>query len=280
MNLFSLKSTLVCALLSPLLLSAAEPDHAELPVFEVGAGIGALALPDYIGADEEQFYAAPIPWFVYRGKRFRADRSGLQGLFYSGDGVRLDLSFSGSVPVDSDDNAVRRGMADLDPGFEVGPSLNIDLLQQDSHRLQALLRARALMSLDGIRSHYQGWIFNPVLEWSVLQSAAVEWRFSSRIYYGNSGYHDFFYGVDPQFATPTRPAYRAESGYGGVAARVSVNADLDRDWQLVSSLSWRDIHGSEFDDSPLVKRQHGIFFNVFLIRTFYRSGRTTGDYPE
>ncbi len=252
----------------------------ELPVWELGLGVGALALPDYLGSDEEQFYAAPLPWFVYRGERFRADRNGLQGLFYTGDGIRLDLSFSGSVPVDSDDNASRRGMDDLDPGFEVGPSLNIDLLRGPRHNIEALIRARALFALDGTRARHEGWIFNPVLEWGLQQSPSTRWEFSLRGYYGDDDYHHFYYGVDPAFATAQRPAYRGEGGYGGVAARISLNSDLNADWALLASLGWNDIHDAAFDDSPLVEQNHGIYFNIFLIRTLYRSTRTTGEYEE
>jgi hypothetical protein len=42
--------------------------HAELlPLWEVGAGVGVLNLPDYRGAESRSNYVLPVPYFIYRG---------------------------------------------------------------------------------------------------------------------------------------------------------------------------------------------------------------------
>jgi outer membrane protein len=52
----------LAGLLAPA-LSNAEP----LPLWEVGAGIGALSVPDYRGSEARSTYVLPAPYFVYRG---------------------------------------------------------------------------------------------------------------------------------------------------------------------------------------------------------------------
>ena len=53
---------------------AAAPARADQPLWELGIGAGWLHLPHYRGSDQSRDWLLPIPYFVYRGEFFRADR--------------------------------------------------------------------------------------------------------------------------------------------------------------------------------------------------------------
>ena len=111
-------------MLGVLLVGASSPSIAQepdLPLWEVGGGATFLRVPDYRGSEDVRNYVLPIPWFVYRGDIIRADRDGARARIFDSERVKVHLSVSGSVPVDSDRNLAREGMEDLSPLFELGP---------------------------------------------------------------------------------------------------------------------------------------------------------------
>ncbi|MEO8188307.1 MAG: MipA/OmpV family protein, partial [Burkholderiaceae bacterium] len=120
------------------LLAGASPasiaQEQDLPLWEVGGGATFLRVPDYRGSEDVRNYVLPIPWFVYRGEIFRADRDGARARLFDSERIKVNLSVSGSVPVDSDRNRAREGMEDLSPLFELGPVVNVHLWRTDDRR--------------------------------------------------------------------------------------------------------------------------------------------------
>ena len=107
--------------------------QAELSLWEMGIGLGGASLPEYRGSDERSNYVLPIPYFIYRGERFSMDRRGMRGMLFSNDIVELNISADFGIPVDSDKNAARVGMEDLDFMLHVGPSLEFTLHEESDH---------------------------------------------------------------------------------------------------------------------------------------------------
>ena len=60
----------------------------KLPLWEAGVGVGAVAVPAYKGSATYRTFAAPLPYFVYRGEIFRANRDGLRANLWQSDGWR------------------------------------------------------------------------------------------------------------------------------------------------------------------------------------------------
>src|SRR5688572_25535210 len=154
------------ALLVPWLaaVTATAPARAEqLPLWEAGLGAAALSFPDYRGSNERQFWLLPFPYFVYRGEFLQADERRMRGLFFKTDRLEVDVSFNGSVPVDSSKNDARRGMPDLDATLEIGPALNVLLMQSDDRKTRVELRlpVRAVLASDFSYVRHVGWIFQP-----------------------------------------------------------------------------------------------------------------------
>ena len=144
-------------------LSSAAQAQGLLPLWELGGGATVLRLPDYRGSEEIRNYVFPIPWVVYRGDFFRADREGVRARLFDSERIEPQRQHSGSVPVDSDRNRARQGMEDLRPLFEVGPARQYSLWRTDD-RLAATRSALA-----GARSVY-------VSEWCAQRRLRVSLR--------------------------------------------------------------------------------------------------------
>jgi len=67
-------------------------------------------------------------------------------------------------------------------------------------------------------------------------------------------YHQYFYGVAPEFATAARPAYDAPGGYAGWRATTAFSRRFGSLW-LGAFVRYDDLHGASFAPSPLVQKQ-------------------------
>ncbi|HYN26738.1 MAG TPA: MipA/OmpV family protein [Burkholderiales bacterium] len=240
----------------------------EFPLWEAGAGIAAIDFPDYRGSDERQSYILPIPYLVYRGEILKADREGLRGQFFKNNRLDLHLSLNGSVPVDSTDNAARSGMPDLDPTLEIGARLDITLLRKPDRSIEVTLGlpVRTVIASDFSHSKNIGWVFEPQLNVDFRDIWPGEgWNLglAAGPLYGDRRYHNYFYGVDPAFATPQRPAFNAAGGYAGSQILGAASKRFRSFW-VGGFVRLDTLAGASFEDSPLV-RQNESFAAGFAI---------------
>ena len=79
------------------------PAHStEVPLWELGAGLGAIVFEDYRGSGTVHGYPLPVPYFVYNGTFLKADHNGVRGTLFDQDWVELNLSGNLTTPVRSD----------------------------------------------------------------------------------------------------------------------------------------------------------------------------------
>lgn len=258
----------------PLLFSflfAVCPVFAEdVLLWEIGIGAAAWHLPDYRGSDESRFYALPFLYPIYRGKIFSAQGTTLSGLLFESERLRFDLSLSGSLPVNSEDNEAREGMPDLDFTGEIGPSLEWMIFEKKSSSLWVKAPLRGVFTVpDG---SYIGMKFAPYLDYDWRSSILPEWRMSLRVgpIFGTERYHDYFYEVEPQFARPGRPEYHPDGGYGGSAVSFGVRRRF-KDIRISSSIRYDRLTGAAFEDSPLVRTSNYFSAGVTLTWFFAKS---------
>ena len=266
-------------LLALLLVSTAGPIAAQTqePLWELGLGVTALSFPDYRGSDHQRAYVLPMPYFVYRGEIFQADRDGLRGVFFDNDFAELNLSVAASLPVDSDGNEARRGMPDIDPTFEIGPSLELHLWRSADRRFQLDLRLPARMAVavgDGL--YDAGLVFTPLINLDVKDPVGWEgWNLGLLVgaIYGNRRQNAYFYEVPEAYATPERPAYSADGGYGGVKLIAAVSKRFDRYW-VGGFARYDTLAGAVFADSPLVRQDSAWAAGIGIAWILGRSSKT------
>jgi MipA family protein len=247
----------------------------EKPLWELGVGLVVLQMPDYRGSDENRRYLLPYPYFIYRGDILRVERERISGRIFETDRLLLDISFNGSVPVDSADNQARKGMSDLDPTFEIGPSLNVTLLEdkQNRYKLSFTLPVRAAFSTDFASVRHEGWVFHPRLNFEkadMIPGSGVNLGLSAGPMFADRGYHRYFYTVDPAYATASRRPYAADGGYSGSTITVGFNKTLEP-FIINAFVSIDFLQGAAFEDSPLVKNKNSVMGGFTVSWIFLKS---------
>ncbi|MFN0304297.1 MAG: MipA/OmpV family protein [Burkholderiales bacterium] len=248
---------------------------AELPKWELGAGVFAMRLPDYRGSDEYRNYLLPLPYVVYRGERLQLDRRGATGILFESKRVELDISANATNPARSDRNQAREGMRDLDPTVELGPRLRLNILETPSRstKLTLELPLRAVFALDFPRARYIGWNMNPVLNLDLRNVWGSGWNVGTQAgpVYGDRRYHAYYYEVDSPYARPDRPAYGARAGYSGTQLSIGVSKRFTSTWVGAFVRAYA-LHGAAFEDSPLVRSHSAILAGVGVAYIFAVSG--------
>lgn len=240
-------------------LGAAAPACAlapQKPLWEFGLGIGALGFPDYRGSDTSHVYPLPIPYFIYRGRFLRADRDGVRGLLVNRKAVELTISLNATTPVRSRDSLARRGMPDLRPTIELGPSLNVHLWRStaDQIRLDLRMPLRGAVTVES-SPRFIGWFFAPQLNVDLNDVAGLSgWHLglAAGPLFADRRYDDYFYSVAPRFATFDRPAYAAHGGYSGSQMLAAMSKRYSRYW-VGAFVRYDVLGGASFADSPLVR---------------------------
>jgi len=260
-----------------MLLSPVRAWCEEKPLWELGAGLLLLQMPDYRGSDENRRYLLPYPYFVYRGDILRVERERISGRIFETDRLLLDISLNGNVPVNSSENPDRRGMADLDPTFEIGPSLNMTLLEnrQDHYKLKLTLPIRAAFSTDFSSVRHEGWVFHPRLVFEkadMIAGSGVNLGISAGPMFADRGYHRYFYAVDPPYATPARRSYEAGGGYSGSTLTVGLNKNI-KPFIISAFVSLDFLQGATFEGSPLVKNKYAVMTGITVSWVFLTSSR-------
>lgn len=247
----------------------------QLPLWEAGVGAAALSFPDYRGSNERQFWLLPFPYIVYRGEFLQADERRTRGLFYKTDRLEIDVSINGSVPVDSGKNDARRGMPNLDGTLEIGPGVNLKLLESGDRRTRIELRLplRAVFASDFSHVRNVGWVFQPQINFDIrdpLGNAGWNFGLLAGPVYSDRRYNRYFYTVDPDFATPARPAFNAGGGYGGVQMIAALSKRYREFW-VGAFVKLDSLHGAAFADSPLVKDRQGVAAGLSIAWIFGES---------
>ncbi len=274
MGFYMMKKVLsVAGVLSALAASA--PVAAEqLPLWEVAFGGGVLSAPHYRGSAESSSYPHPFIFPVYRGKRVKSDESGIRGILLAGQKARLIFSIDGGLPVRDDDSA-REGMPRLGAVGQIGPMLRIKLWERpQNHQTLILdLPVRAAFAVNSGIEHI-GYTAFPKLvyrrRFGLLDS---KWKMglTAGLLWADEKYHDYYYQVDPEFATPTRPAYDAGGGFNG-SRLISTFYHRDDKKFLSFYALYDNVSGAAFEDSPLVTAHDGLTAG-FVVSWFLAKSR-------
>lgn len=249
-------SGLVAALL-PCVSAGAGHDNDGKPKWEIGLAGGAGWSHHYPGADQGGGAALVLPYLIYRTERLRIGEGGLaSGRLFESERIELTASIEGSLPASSDDNRAREGMPDLDTLIEVGPQLVLTLKErEDIDSLSLRLPLRAVLSTDFSNLKYRGLLFQPRLSYSrdVLFGTGASGSVSVGPIFAADKLMDYFYDVPARFATPTRPAFEARSGYMGTDLTAGLTYPVTDRFRIVIGGGFRFLAGNTNADSPLFR---------------------------
>jgi outer membrane scaffolding protein for murein synthesis (MipA/OmpV family) len=246
-------------------------------LWEFGMGVGAIAFNDYRGSSSTHVYPLPVPYFLYRGRILRSDRDGVHGRFLNQRLLEFDVSVNATAPVFSSHSGVRAGMPELRPTLEIGPSLQWHVWRSTDEGLRLDVRTPLRESFTlAAQPRAIGLVAAPQLDLDYrARGWAAGWNLGllAGPLYAQRQYHEYFYAVAPQYATPDRPAYQPAGGYSGTQVLASgsrrfrnywVGAYLRHDW----------LQGAAFTGSPLVQTRSYWSGGVGIVWMISASSRT------
>jgi len=247
-------------------------DGTELPRWEWGLGVGTVHAPAYLGSSVYRNHVAPLPYFVYRGDKLRANREGVGLGLVDTDNLRLDLSLNGALPVRSSGTA-REGMRDLPPMVEIGPALKWRLVREGGRYWGLHWPLRYAFGADRHGIDGAGWISDPtlrIIEPLHMGGVRVDFGLDVGVKFQSERFNNHYYQVRSNEATALRPTYRSGAGYGGTTISTGLLFRFD---QLVAGafVGTAQLQGARFIDSPLVERKQNYFGGLALFSVFQKS---------
>lgn len=190
--------------------------------------------------------------------------------------MEANLSANATLPVNSKDNAARRGMPSLKPTVELGGNLSFTLWKSGDHKTKLDFRTPLRTAVTVESSPRQiGWLFAPNLNIDIRDPAGFTgWNLGMLAgpLYNDREYNAHFYSVDRAYATATRPAYRAGGGYSGSQFTIALSKRFPRYW-VGGFLRYDSLSGAVFDDSPLVTKKNAVSAGVAITWVFGESAR-------
>jgi outer membrane scaffolding protein for murein synthesis (MipA/OmpV family) len=163
-------------------------------------------------------------------------------------------------------------MPDLGTLVEFGPRVRYKLADVGPHTsLRVELPLRAVIEVrGGLRR--QGWTLEPRLAW-VTREGGGDWTREAYLgaVFGDARINQYFYEVQPQFATPARPAYAAQSGLMLLRAGLFASRRLSPDLRFFGFLRYESYAGAANRDSPLMKKPTGAAIGLGVAWTLARS---------
>ncbi|MDP2264382.1 MAG: MipA/OmpV family protein [Hydrogenophaga sp.] len=241
------------------------------PLWELGVVGFSSSQPAYPGSGVRTNRGLVVPYAVYRGEFWRVDRDTVGLRAVKTPTFELDVGFAGSFGTSSDDLPARSGMPDLGTLVEFGPRVKWHLgAGPGGSRLRAEAALRGVLDLsDGLA--YRGLAFEPRL---VLENRSRSgWNHSASLglVAGNRRLGDTLYGVAPEFATGSRPAYAADGGLVAWRLGLTASKSLNRDWLLFGFARLDSVAGAANGASPLVEQRSGATVGMGLSYTWARS---------
>jgi hypothetical protein len=252
-----------------------EDDATEAPPLWT-AGLFAVAGHHavYPGAARRTNSAALLPFITYRGPLLRLE-SGSAGLrAMRTPRTELDFSASASFGSGGQDTGAREGMPAVGKLAEIGPSLRINLgeLREDGQRPPWRLDLPVRLVFDVDRDlRYTGVSFEPRLSLRLADWSGWTPSVYVGALFGSRGLNDMYYGVDPIYVTPTRPAYTAKAGLVATRLGMSISGRLREDLRLGLHAGMESVRGAANENSPLVGRMVDPSVAITLTWTALRS---------
>ena len=260
-------------------LYAVQPGNSvtSLPLWELKVALTAARLPHYTGSDEYKNYFFPLPYLVYRGEFFQADRDSVRTIVYKTNRLETDISMWGNPPV-PEDNRARAGMEKLDALLEIGPALRYYFHRDgisDGLFLKGAIRSVFSAGWDsGPDLRYQGLHSDIHLIFknnSIFAAQQLQFHISAGLHFADAEFNEYFYEVGEKDSIPGRDMYSTGGGYSGFSLAASIIKQLTPTISFGWYGRWDNINGASYENSPLVKEKNNYTIGAMLIFTLAQS---------
>jgi len=258
------KKAVLGLILSSVTVFYAAGSPAQDMHWEAGIGLVGVNLPLYPGSSQDAGYLIPFPYLMLESEYLDINE-GIESKLFRSNKVRFSLSGGLGVPVNSADSAARAGMPDLDLVLQLGPSLDVifDKRSHGTREFRLELPVRLAVATDFSSTRSAGWLFEPRLVYESKRKHKAGWAYESTVgvRIATDSYHGYYYNVDSQYATATRPPYSAPGGYSGLFT------DLIASWRKSSLIyfAWvryQYLGGVSYEDSPLFEDDNYWFLGI------------------
>ena len=248
--------------------------ESTIPLWELGLAAGGFYTPDYPAAEKNSLHGLVMPYVIYRGDFLRIGKDSiLKGVFIDNDFAEFDISVAASFNSNSNDNNARRGMPDLDYLFEIGPQLKIKIGEYYGGKTELLIPLHAVFSTDIRRIDHRGYLLTPTISYKKrnIFNSRIDVYSSVGLSVATKKLHEYFYTVEPQYATPTRPAYEADGGYLG--SRIAFGLSYGITERIRASVGGGIGYygGTTNTNSPLFRQNANVSINAALTWSIIQS---------
>ena len=256
------------------------PVFERKPRWEAGLGGGYIEGFDYPASRQSNYFGGLLPYAIYRSERIRFTGRGLSAIAVEDSRFKLDVSMAVSLSADSEGNALRAGMPDLDYLFELGPQLVTRLINTKTDnattRLNWSNRIRTVVSTDFSSVKSRGWVFQSQLQWrrEKLFSNRIDLFATLSFTWASEKLQDYFYEVDQNQVTSFRPEYDAKAGYLGTTLFAGVGLRPLPDWRLFVGVNHGHFGNSANKNSPLYETDSSTGIAIGLVWTILKSDDT------
>jgi MipA family protein len=118
---------------------------------------------------------------------------------------------------------------------------------------------------------YRGIAFEPDIGWGARSAGGWGYGVNLGLMVGTQRLAHTFYGVAPEFVTPTRPLYEAKAGLISTRLTFNLGTSLSPDWRFFAFARFDTVKGAANRSSPLVDKPTGASAGVGLAWTGWRS---------
>ena len=266
-----MRALIVLSLIATTAAAQTDGAQAKLPLWEAGVFGIVGSQQAYPGSKQQVQSGIALPFLIYRGDWLRAEQGGVGIRALHNATTEIDIGFAGSFGSAPRDNDARRGMPRIGTLGELGPRVKWDLgPAPGGGRWRAALPLRAVLDV----SHgfdYRGIAFEPDVGWGARTAGGWGYGANLGLMIGTQRLADTFYGVAPEFVTPTRPFYEAKAGLIATRLTFNVGTALAPDWRFFAFARVDTVKGAANRSSPLVDKPTGASMGVGLAWTGWRS---------
>ena len=245
-----------------------------LPLWELGVSASTLSQQAYPGSELNINRVLAIPYFLYRGEKFRVDRGGTGYRAIKTPTFEFDMGGAISFGSDADKVTARAGMDALGTFVEIGPRFKWNISEPGTNgKWRFELPLRGVYDL----SHeldYRGMTIQPEINFE--RRAYGGWRYSAALsaVLGNRHIAGTFYQVTPAQATPNRPAYQAQQGLLMWRLAGFVSHSYSTKLRVFAGLRIDSVNGAANEASSLVRKKTGVSGLFGFTYTWMQSDQT------